>query len=79
GIVSEEQPFPFIYSCDPETAAHYFAQERIWFIEQYEGGTNDYHVPRVYQLRQRDNIEAIKSAIRAIVSLHDVLRSTINK
>ncbi|EED3499865.1 amino acid adenylation domain-containing protein, partial [Salmonella enterica subsp. enterica] len=79
GIVSEEQPFPFIYRCEREPAALSFAQERLWFIEQYEGGTNAYHVPRVYQLRQSANIEAIKSAIRAIVSRHEVLRSTINK
>src|SRR5688500_9179407 len=27
-----------------------FAQERLWFIEQYEEGTNAYNVPMVFRL-----------------------------
>jgi Condensation domain len=55
------------------------AQERLWFIEQYEGGTNAYHVPRVYELDDAIVIEGIKYALQKIISRHEVLKSTIEQ
>lgn len=78
GIHNEVYQLPIIYRCEQVQPKLSFAQERLWFIEQYEGGTNAYHVPRVYQLRPDANIEGIKFAIRTIVSRHEVLRSTLN-
>ncbi|NOU19052.1 MAG: amino acid adenylation domain-containing protein [Bacteroidales bacterium] len=54
-----------------------FAQDRLWFIEQYEEGTNAYHIPAVYELNVDVDVEGIKYAIRQVVSRHEVLRSTI--
>lgn len=54
-----------------------FAQERIWFIEQFENGTNAYHLPFVYELGQDSNKEALKYALQKIVERHDVLRSIV--
>ncbi|NDA89623.1 MAG: hypothetical protein EBY20_01755, partial [Alphaproteobacteria bacterium] len=28
-----------------------FAQERVWFIERYEGGTHAYNIPLVFKLK----------------------------
>ncbi|MGB5498859.1 MAG: condensation domain-containing protein, partial [Maribacter sp.] len=56
-----------------------FAQERLWFIEQYEEGTNAYHMPEVLELERQTDIEGIKYALRQIVSRHEVLRSTIEQ
>ena len=53
------------------------AQERLWFIEHYEKGTNAYHIPAVLELNSSTNIEGMKYALRKIVSRHEVLRSTI--
>ncbi len=53
------------------------AQERLWFIEQYEGGTNAYHIPEIYEVEVYTNVEALKYAIQQVVSRHEVLRSTI--
>nr|WP_196769786.1 non-ribosomal peptide synthetase/type I polyketide synthase [Vibrio coralliilyticus] len=75
---SENYPQPFIYREQGSPAVLSFAQERLWFIEQYEGGTNAYHVPRVYQLRPDANIKGIEFALQTIVSRHEVLRTTIN-
>ncbi len=75
---SENHPQPFIYREQGSPAVLSFAQERLWFIEQYEGGTNAYHVPRVYQLRRDANIKGIEFALQTIVSRHEVLRTTIN-
>ena len=56
-----------------------FAQERLWFIEQYEEGTSAYHIPSLFELDINTDKEGIKQAIEKIVSRHEVLRSTIEK
>ncbi|WP_158622657.1 non-ribosomal peptide synthetase, partial [Pedobacter sp. KBW06] len=55
------------------------AQERLWFIEQYEQGTNAYHIPMALELAEGINIEGIKYALSGIVERHEVLRSTIEQ
>ncbi len=64
---------------DAKQAILSFAQDRLWFIEQYEEGTNAYHIPLVFELVADINIQGIKSAIQSIISRHEVLRSTIVK
>ncbi|WKL50106.1 amino acid adenylation domain-containing protein [Flavobacterium pectinovorum] len=56
-----------------------FSQERLWFIEQYEQGTNAYHMPRVLELDQATDIAGIKYALEGIVWRHEILRSTIEQ
>ncbi|MBY7735374.1 hypothetical protein, partial [Francisella philomiragia] len=34
-----------------------FAQERLWFIEQYEQGTNAYHIPLLLSLNKSTEVE----------------------
>jgi hypothetical protein len=54
-----------------------FSQERLWFIEQYEQGTNAYHMPSVFELGADADVNGIKYAIGQVVERHEVLRSTI--
>ncbi|WP_268225910.1 condensation domain-containing protein, partial [Sinomicrobium oceani] len=54
-----------------------FAQERLWFIEQYEQGTNAYHMPMVLELAPGTDRKGIEHALQEIVKRHHVLRSTI--
>jgi amino acid adenylation domain-containing protein/non-ribosomal peptide synthase protein (TIGR01720 family) len=56
-----------------------FAQERLWFIEQYEEGTNAYHMPVVLELDADTDKEGLKYALQQIVLRHEVLRSTIKQ
>jgi hypothetical protein len=37
-----------------------FAQERLWFIEQYEGGSNAYHIPLLLELSQTTDLLILK-------------------
>ena len=53
------------------------AQERLWFIEQFETGTNAYHLPGLFELEENTSIDAVRRAIRRIVERHEILRSTI--
>jgi len=56
-----------------------FAQERLWFIEEFTGGSNAYHIPAVFELPRQINIAGIRHAFHKIVERHEILRSTIDK
>lgn len=56
-----------------------FAQERLWFIDQYEGGSSAYHVPSLYELDSETSKPDIIQALEQIVGRHEVLRSTIEQ
>jgi amino acid adenylation domain-containing protein len=80
-IFSKEQFLNRIIFRDT-VSAHYPlspAQERLWFIEQFEQGTNAYHVPTVFELDTKTNRNGIAYALQQIVSRHEVLRTTIEQ
>ena len=54
-----------------------FAQERLWFIEQYEQGTAAYHLPRLTKLNESVSLEALTQALAAIVKRHEIFRTLI--
>ncbi|WP_099608847.1 non-ribosomal peptide synthetase [Vibrio coralliilyticus] len=56
-----------------------FAQDRLWFIENYEGGTSAYHIPCLYHLKDEAHIDVVKQAIQAVVQRHEALRTTIKQ
>jgi amino acid adenylation domain-containing protein/non-ribosomal peptide synthase protein (TIGR01720 family) len=59
-----------------DTAPLSFAEERLWFIEQYEGGTDAYHIPLLFELDKAINKDALLRALQSIITRHEVLRST---
>ena len=80
-ILSKEK-FQNVIILKDKTTIHYplsSAQERLWFIEQYEEGTTAYHIPSIYELDSSINKEGIKYAVQQIVLRHEVLRSTIEQ
>jgi len=54
-----------------------FAQERFWFLEKYEQGTNAYNVPLVFELSKNICLKSLIKSISSIVSRHEVLRTLI--
>ncbi len=66
-----------IFASNLNEAILSFAQERLWFIEQFDGGTSAYHIPLIYELSTDTNIQGIKYAIQSVISRHEILRSTI--
>ncbi|WP_347220316.1 amino acid adenylation domain-containing protein, partial [Chryseobacterium sp.] len=61
----------------PEEQRLSFAQERLWFIENYEGGTSAYNIPMAFLLDEKTDITVLCKALDAIVMRHEVLRSVI--
>ena len=58
-----------------------FAQERLFFIDKYEQGTNAYNIPIVYKLNENTNISIsfLIKAIHSIVKRQHILRSSIKE
>lgn len=66
---------PRIYSAQQATAPLSFAQERLWFIENYEQGTNAYHIPLCIKLNSLAEVDALKKSLQAILVRHEILRT----
>ncbi|PHM78028.1 non-ribosomal peptide synthetase [Xenorhabdus cabanillasii] len=52
-----------------------FAQQRLWFIDQLNGGSPQYNCTGDFRLREPINIEAFEAAIKALLERHEVLRT----
>jgi len=52
-----------------------FAQQRIWFLEQWEPGGFTHNGARAYRLRGRLDAAALERALALIVERHEVLRT----
>lgn len=63
----------------PEEQLLSFNQERLWFIEKYEHGTNAYNIPMFYRLSKDINLEVLEKSVKNIVIRHEILRTIIKE
>ncbi len=54
-----------------------FAQERLWFIEQYEENCDAYHIPFLFKINNTLDITCLKDSLKLLVTRHHVLRTLI--
>jgi len=52
-----------------------FAQARLWFLSQLEGGSTSYNLPFTVLLKGNLNLNALKQALAEIIQRHEVLRT----
>src|ERR1051326_8630967 len=52
-----------------------FAQQRLWFLGQMEGGSEAYHIPLRRRMRGALDTGALRRALDRIVARHEVLRT----
>ncbi len=52
-----------------------FAQQRLWFLEQFEPGNPTYNIAAAVRLKGPLDAAALESALAGVVARHDALRS----
>jgi len=60
----QSQPAPLSYS-----------QQRLWFLDQLNGGSSQYNMSAPYRICGTPNLEVVQQAIDTIVARHEVLRT----
>ncbi|MFL6140895.1 MAG: non-ribosomal peptide synthase/polyketide synthase [Labedaea sp.] len=53
-----------------------FAQQRLWFLDQFEPGSAEYVTPLAVRLRGTLDVAAMSRAVTALVARHESLRTT---
>ena len=59
----------------PERLPVSFSQQRLWFIDQLEGSSAQYHIPEALRLRGDVDISVLKSAVNEMIERHESLRT----
>src|SRR5438445_6382336 len=53
-----------------------FAQERLWFLDQYEPGTGLYNIPAAWRLQGDLDRDSLEQSLNEIIHRHEALRTT---
>ncbi|MCP3962378.1 MAG: amino acid adenylation domain-containing protein [bacterium] len=64
---------------DAESYELSFAQERLWFLNQFEPESAEYNVPQSYRLEGELDPARMRRALRALVARHETLRTTFRE
>ena len=53
-----------------------YSQQRVWFIENFQGAASDFNIPVVYYFDTLLNAEVVQQCIDVLVDRHEMLRAT---
>ncbi|PZW46673.1 non-ribosomal peptide synthetase, partial [Pseudomonas sp. URIL14HWK12:I2] len=66
---------PIVAAAPGQALPMSYAQQRLWFLAQLEGGSQAYNVPLALGLRGRLDVDALEAALLRLLERHPVLRS----
>ncbi|CAJ1495600.1 non-ribosomal peptide synthetase [[Mycobacterium] burgundiense] len=52
-----------------------YAQQRLWFLNRFEGGAATYNMPIAFRVNGRLDIEALQTALDDVIARHESLRT----
>ncbi|MFI9000578.1 amino acid adenylation domain-containing protein [Streptomyces sp. NPDC053541] len=55
------------------------AQRRLWFLDQYEGGSTEYYTGSAHRLRGPLDVPALRTALGGLLARHEALRTTFHE
>jgi amino acid adenylation domain-containing protein len=55
-----------------------YAQQRLWFLEQFNPHTATYNIPFAFRLRGPLDLMALQEAMSALVARHEIFRTTFS-
>src|SRR5690349_13417058 len=61
---------------ESETYPLSFAQQRLWFLNQFEPESPEYNIPQAFRIEGELDPEVMQKALREVVRRHETLRTT---
>ncbi|KGJ88687.1 amino acid adenylation domain protein, partial [Colwellia psychrerythraea] len=52
-----------------------YPQQRLWFIDQLQGGSSEYNMAAAFNITGNFNVEAANQALKTVILRHEVLRT----
>jgi len=52
-----------------------FAQQRLWFIDRFQGGSPEYNMPSVFEITGDFDVDVVQQALQRVVERHEVIRT----
>ncbi|HEX8148210.1 MAG TPA: amino acid adenylation domain-containing protein [Pyrinomonadaceae bacterium] len=77
GVESRANPTP-LRRAGRDRAPLSYAQQRLWFLDQWQKGLPVYNVTSAVRLRGRLDVEALERTLREVVRRHESLRTTFD-